>query len=265
MPDQFSPKPGDTVRVTYFGVWQEAEDGSKYAVVAVDDDRCVSAVPDSAHVEVLVDSADFKPRREAYAAALFNAVQGPHARLRWEDMAPPWRAVWYARAEAAMALADIEQKQLDRYSAPERIDKPRPEFWECASPEAIHPQIRRATRQLGLWRHRVKELELLHRIRLRQIEAGMWPGPAAERPELEPVTAGESGPVFQLRGGQHDHWAWHCRKETGGCGYQTPWLSPTEPDAQRAYDEHRETCSSTKDRATAPETGRSGNTTQPKD
>ncbi|MFE9448329.1 hypothetical protein [Streptomyces sp. NPDC006739] len=58
-------------------------------------------------------------RRERYAAALYNTLEVSPARHPWETLSPLRRAVWYARADAAMRLADDElQQERDRLFAP---------------------------------------------------------------------------------------------------------------------------------------------------
>jgi len=51
---------------------------------------------------------DTHGRRERYAVALYNTLETSPFHTPWEDLGPLRRTVWYARAEAAMAVADAE-------------------------------------------------------------------------------------------------------------------------------------------------------------
>lgn len=62
-----------------------------------------------------------------------------------------------------------------------------------------------------------------------------------------PSEAREAGAVFQAPG-VHDHWSWKCPKESGGCGYASPFLIEQEAAALVAYREHLTTCGSNGDR-----------------
>lgn len=42
----------------------------------------------------------------------------------------------------------------------------------------------------------------------------------------------------------HDHWSWTCRRDIGGCGYATPFYSPTQESAQDKLHDHWSTCRS---------------------
>lgn len=49
-------------------------------------------------------------RRERYAAALYATLEVSPTRHPWETLSPIRRAVWYARADAAMTVADEEAR-----------------------------------------------------------------------------------------------------------------------------------------------------------
>lgn len=51
-------------------------------------------------------------RRERYAEALYATLEVSPDRHPWTTLHPFRRAVWYARADAAMAVADEEQRAL---------------------------------------------------------------------------------------------------------------------------------------------------------
>ncbi|MFD0209178.1 hypothetical protein ACFVH9_08570 [Streptomyces hirsutus] len=119
-------------------------------------------------------------RREKYAQTLYATLEEFSQERPWADLSPLRRAVWYTRADEAIALADGEIREAALTSAPERIDRIRPEFQDHASPESIDVQLRRAKRQCGMWENRVAKLAALKTTRLAQIEAGIWPSPAGE-------------------------------------------------------------------------------------
>lgn len=76
---------------------------------------------------------------------------------------------------------------------PARIDRLRPEFFECASVEAIDAQIQRAQRQQRNWGSRVQKLTGLRQTRVAQKEAGVWPDAAVSgRPAAD--DSGEETP-----------------------------------------------------------------------
>lgn len=54
-----------------------------------------------------VEPAD-PERRERYAEALYNTLENSPSRHPWATLSGLRRAVWYDRADAAMALADAE-------------------------------------------------------------------------------------------------------------------------------------------------------------
>ncbi|MGY3199799.1 hypothetical protein [Streptomyces sp. TE5632] len=119
-------------------------------------------------------------RREKYAQALYATLEEFSQERPWAGLSPLRRAVWYKRADEAIALADAELREAALTSAPERIDRLRPEYQEHASPESIDVQLRRAKRQCGMWENRVAKLAALKTARLAQIEAGTWPASAGE-------------------------------------------------------------------------------------
>ncbi|NGO71784.1 hypothetical protein [Streptomyces boncukensis] len=51
---------------------------------------------------------DRNARRERYAQALYGTLGFSAERHPWAGLAPARREVWYARADAAMAVADEE-------------------------------------------------------------------------------------------------------------------------------------------------------------
>lgn len=57
-------------------------------------------------------------RREWYAQALYATLEVTPRRHPWETLSPLRRAVWYARAEAAMAMADAELAELAGETGP---------------------------------------------------------------------------------------------------------------------------------------------------
>lgn len=57
-------------------------------------------------------------RRERYAEALYATLEVSPTRHPWETLSPFRRAVWYARADAAMAVADAEQPAVPAGQAP---------------------------------------------------------------------------------------------------------------------------------------------------
>lgn len=58
-------------------------------------------------------------RRERYAAALYATLEVSPTRHPWETLSPLRRAVWYARADAAMKLAGEElQQERERLFVP---------------------------------------------------------------------------------------------------------------------------------------------------
>src|SRR5690606_5828425 len=57
-------------------------------------------------------------RRERYAAALYTTLEVSPFHQPWETLGPLRRQVWYARAEAAMALADEERAASSAVVAP---------------------------------------------------------------------------------------------------------------------------------------------------
>jgi len=117
-------------------------------------------------------------RRDRYAEALYNTLEMTPQQHPWATLSPFRRAVWYARADAAITVADAEADELENITAPERVDRLRTEFFECASVESIQVQQRRATRQRGRWQSRLDRMDTLLNIRREQIEAGVWPEPA---------------------------------------------------------------------------------------
>lgn len=116
-------------------------------------------------------------RRDRYAEALYNTLEMTPQQHPWATLSPFRRAVWYARADAAITVADAEADELENITAPERVDRLRTEFFECASVESIQVQQRRATRQRGRWQSRLDRMETLLNIRREQIDAGVWPEP----------------------------------------------------------------------------------------
>ena len=77
-------------------------------------------------------------RRERYAAALYATLEVSPARHPWETLSPLRRAVWYARADAAMKLADEEhaaeaaaQSLANRAALRGRIAAAMREHWLC--------------------------------------------------------------------------------------------------------------------------------------
>jgi hypothetical protein len=73
--------------------------------------------------------SDNNDRRERYAAALYETLEVSPKRNPWKTLSPFRRAVWYARADAAMAVADAEIKGIDdlRIRALDRGDQLREE------------------------------------------------------------------------------------------------------------------------------------------
>lgn len=68
------------------------------------------------------------------------------------------------------------------------------------------------------------------------------------------ATTDDRNPETALPG--HDHWNWRCPKEIGGCGYASPWYSPTKAAARAGLYAHLETC-------TAPSTSASTSASTP--
>ncbi|MFJ6014521.1 hypothetical protein [Streptomyces sp. NPDC092952] len=62
-----------------------------------------------------------------------------------------------------------------------------------------------------------------------------------DQPNAQPQNAATEA-VWQVPGAGHTHWAWACREESGGCGYESPFYSPTRDGAQYGFDTHRTTC-----------------------
>jgi hypothetical protein len=120
----------------------------------------------------MTDTTD--ARRERYAAALYATLEVTPHRHPWATLSAFRRSVWYARAEAAMAVADAETAEQPPED-PQRIDRLRPEFFDHASVQSIDAQVRRAKRQRGMWDGRLLRLTELRSTRLAQIDAGTWP------------------------------------------------------------------------------------------
>ena len=66
------------------------------------------AAMEPAVVEPPADQTALRARRERYAVALYNTLETSPFHTPWEELGPLRRTVWYARAEAAMAVADAE-------------------------------------------------------------------------------------------------------------------------------------------------------------
>ena len=68
---------------------------------------------------------DTSGRRERYAVALYNTLETSPFHTPWEELGPLRRTVWYARAEAAMAVANAEhavvEPPADRAALRDRI------------------------------------------------------------------------------------------------------------------------------------------------
>jgi hypothetical protein len=72
-------------------------------------------------------------RRERYAAALYSTLVEMARRQPWVTLSPFRRAVWYARADAAIKVADAEARETEPAA-----DEPKPVFltgstwsWQC--------------------------------------------------------------------------------------------------------------------------------------
>ncbi|WP_328436939.1 helix-turn-helix domain-containing protein [Streptomyces sp. NBC_00444] len=101
---------GETIHVRGVGALSEA---SREALAEI-----VSAARRKFEAEhPLVEPKD-PERRERYAQALYVTLEVTPRRHPWETLSPLRRAVWYARADAAIAMADVELG-----SAVERADR----------------------------------------------------------------------------------------------------------------------------------------------
>jgi len=83
------------------------------------------AAMEPAVVEPPADQTALRARRERYAVALYNTLETSPFHTPWEELGPLRRTVWYARAEAAMAVADAEhavvEPPADRAALRDRI------------------------------------------------------------------------------------------------------------------------------------------------
>ena len=101
----------------------EYDCGVRSVIDLIDPTRTEAAVP--AAVEPPAERAALHGRRERYAVALYNTLETSPFHTPWEELGPLRRTVWYARAEAAMAVADAEhavvEPPADRAALRDRI------------------------------------------------------------------------------------------------------------------------------------------------
>ena len=101
----------------------EYDCGVRSVIDLIDPTRTEAAVP--AAVEPPAERAALHGRRERYAVALYNTLETSPFHTPWEELGPLRRTVWYARAEAAMAVANAEhavvEPPADRAALRDRI------------------------------------------------------------------------------------------------------------------------------------------------
>jgi diadenosine tetraphosphate (Ap4A) HIT family hydrolase len=76
-------------------------------------------------------------RRERYAQALYRTHKDSfHQGTPWNELSPFWRAAWYDRADAAMALADAEHAELTQ-----QPETPQPDCLFCRRDDPTENEI----------------------------------------------------------------------------------------------------------------------------
>uniref|UniRef100_UPI0007C48C8C HIT family protein n=1 Tax=Streptomyces capuensis TaxID=1464056 RepID=UPI0007C48C8C len=85
-------------------------------------------------------------RRERYAEALYNTVREPVKKSPWHTLSAFWRAAWYDRADAAMALADAEHAELTQ-----QPEAPQPDCLFCRRDDPENEVIAENGRFYARW------------------------------------------------------------------------------------------------------------------